>query len=75
MAGGLLAAGELSGKEVVVTLMVGNVISSVAWAFRWLVPSHAGIFGPRIGAELVVFSTGLRDVIMLFVAFGVMVLW
>ena len=75
VAGGLLAAGELSGKEVVVTLMVGNVITSAAWAFRWLIPSHAGIFGPRIGTELVVFSTGLRDVIMLLVAFGVMVFW
>ena len=75
VAGGLLAAGELSGKEVVVTLMIGNVITSAAWAFRWLIPSHAGIFGPRIGTELVVFSTGLRDVIMLLVALGVMALW
>ncbi|HOO53989.1 MAG TPA: hypothetical protein PLM24_07275 [Methanothrix sp.] len=75
VAGGLLAAGELSGKEVVVTLMIGNVITSIAWAFRWLIPSHAGIFGPRIGTELVVFSTGLRDVIMLLVAFGVMAFW
>lgn len=75
VAGGLLAAGELSGKEVVVTLMIGNVITSIAWAFRWLIPSHAGIFGPRIGTELVVFSTGLRDVIMLLVALGVMAFW
>jgi len=75
VAGGLLAAGELSGKEVVVTLMIGNVITSITWAIRWLIPSHAGIFGPRIGTELVVFSTGLRDVIMLIVAFGVIVLW
>jgi hypothetical protein len=75
VAGGLLAAGELSGKDVVVTLMVGNVIISAAWAFRWLIPTHAGIFGPRIGTELVVFSTGLRDVIMLLVAFGVMAFW
>jgi hypothetical protein len=75
VAGGLLAAGELSGKEVVVTLMIGNVITSAAWAVRWLIPSHAGIFGPRIGTELVIFSTGLRDVIMLLVAFGVMAFW
>ncbi len=75
VAGGLLAAGELSGKDVVVTLMVGNVITSAAWAFRWLIPSHAGIFGPRIGTELVICSTGLRDLIMLLVALGVMVLW
>ena len=75
VAGGLLAAGELSGKEVVVTLMIGNVITSITWAIRWLIPSHAGIFGPRIGTELVVISTGLRDVIMLIVAFGVMVFW
>lgn len=75
VAGGLLAAGELSGKEVVVTLMIGNVITSATWAFRWLIPSHAGIFGPRIGTELVLFSTGLRDVIMLIVAFGVIIFW
>ncbi len=75
VAGGLLAAGELSGKEVVVTLMIGNVITSVGWAIRWLIPSHAGIFGPRIGTELVIFSTGLRDLMMLIVASGVMLLW
>ena len=75
VAGGLLAAGELSGKEVVVTLMIGNVITSAAWAARWLIPSHAGIFGPRIGTQLVICSTGLRNVLMLSVAFGVMVFW
>ena len=75
VAGGLLAAGELSGKEVVVTLMIGNVITSAAWAARWLIPSHAAIFGPRIGTQLVICSTGLRNLIMLSVAFGVMVFW
>lgn len=75
VAGGLLAAGEFSSKEVVVTLMIGNVITSAAWAARWLIPSHAGIFGPRIGTQLVICSTGLRNLIMLSVAFGVMVFW
>jgi hypothetical protein len=75
VAGGLLAAGELSGKDVVVTLMIGNVITSVGWAVRWLIPSHAGIFGPRIGTELVICSTGLRNVMMILVALGVMAFW
>jgi len=75
VAGGLLAAGEVTGKEVVVTLMMGNVITSAGWAVRWLIPSHAGIFGPRIGTELVICSTGLRNVLMILVALGVMVLW
>ena len=75
VAGGLLAAGELSGKDVVVTLMIGNVITSVGWAVRWLIPSHAGIFGPRIGTELVICSTGLRNVMMTLVALGVMAFW
>jgi hypothetical protein len=75
VAGGLLAAGELSSKEVVVTLMIGNVITSAAWAARWLIPSHAGIFGPRIGTELVICSTGLRNVMMILVALGVMAFW
>lgn len=75
VAGGLLAAEEISGKEVVVTLMIGNVITSAAWAARWLIPSHAGIFGPRIGTQLVICSTGLRNLIMLSVAFGVMIFW
>lgn len=42
VASGLLAAGELSSKEVVVTLMIGNVITSAAWAARWLIPSPPG---------------------------------
>jgi hypothetical protein len=74
VAGGLLAAGEVTGKEVVVPLMMGTVFTSAGWAVRWLIPPTPGSSAAdRNGAG--VCSTGLRNVLMILVALGVMVLW
>ena len=53
----LLSAGEITGKEVILILLTGNVLTSIVMAFRCVMPYHVGIFGFRLGLELTVLST------------------
>ena len=59
VAGSLLAKGVLGGKDVVMALLVGTLLSTVP-NLRYLVPYYFGIFGPTIGTQLVIVSTLLR---------------
>lgn len=60
----LLAAGDMTWQQIVVTLLVGNVLTSVTRSIRWLGSSYIAIFGVRTGAEIMLVSTGLRNGIM-----------
>ena len=59
MAGGLLSKGVLEGKDVVVALLVGTLLSTLP-NVRYLVPYYFGIFGAVIGTQLVIVSTVMR---------------
>ena len=59
VAGSLLAKGVLGGKDLVMALLVGTLLSTVP-NLRYLVPYYFGIFGPTIGTQLVIVSTLLR---------------
>jgi hypothetical protein len=59
MAGGLLSKGMLEGKDVVVALLVGTLLSTLP-NIRYLIPYYFGIFGAVIGAQLVIVSTVIR---------------
>lgn len=59
-AGQLLHAGVLTDREVVLTLLVGNILSSPMRAFRHQFPSYAGIFKPRLALFLISFNQTLR---------------
>lgn len=59
-AGALLAAGSLGQQEVVLALLAGNILSSPMRAVRHQFPYYAGIFKPRLAAELIVWNQGLR---------------
>ncbi len=63
----LLAAGTLTPQEIVITLLVGNILTSVTRGIRFYGSSYAAIFGPRTGAEIQILSTGLRVAIMIVV--------
>jgi len=71
----LLAAGTLSPQEIVITLLVGNILTSVTRGIRWYGSSYAAIFGPRTGAEIQILSTGLRVAIMIVVVAVLAYLW
>jgi len=67
-AGALLQDGTMSYKEIVLTLLIGNVLSSPIRAVRHQFPYYAGIFKPRLAMQLIVFSQIFRAVSITFVA-------
>ncbi|MBN1194093.1 MAG: nucleoside recognition protein [Methanomicrobiaceae archaeon] len=71
----LYASGIMSTRDLVLTMLVGNVLSSVTRTARWFGPAYVGIFGPRIGTEVMLYSTLLRNGIMLIVIFALALFW
>ena len=59
-AGALLQDGTMTYKEIVFTLLIGNVLSSPIRAVRHQFPYYAGIFKPRLALQLIVFNQSFR---------------
>lgn len=74
-AGALLSEGTLTGKEVILTLLVGNVLSSVSMIWRWMIPYYVGIFGTTIGIQILAVATTIRTLVMLVVIFVIALFW
>jgi hypothetical protein len=64
VASALLAAGDMTWQQIVLTLLVGNVLTSVTRSIRWLGSSYIAIFGVRTGTEIMLISAALRNGIM-----------
>lgn len=60
IAGNLLAAGAISTKNIILALLLGQLLSSVITSFRYSAPYYMGIFGTKMGTELLFFSALLR---------------
>ncbi len=60
VAGALLQEGSMSYREVVLALLVGNVLSSPVRAIRHQFPYYAGIFQPKMAAELIIYNQLFR---------------
>ncbi len=67
-AGALLHAGALSPLQVVLALTLGNLVATPVRALRHQLPSHMGLFSPRLGLELLLTSQSLRVASLLVVA-------
>ncbi|WDP85776.1 MAG: hypothetical protein HUN05_12065 [Desulfobacter sp.] len=74
VAGNLLYAGKISDREVVLSLLVGNLLAS-GINLRYLIPYYLGIFGPGTGWRVLAVSTGLRMVIMAALIWALFVIW
>ncbi|HID28279.1 MAG TPA: nucleoside recognition protein [Methanosarcinales archaeon] len=59
VAGNLLSQGILNSKEIILTLLTGDVLSTVV-SLRFLLPYYLGIYGPKIGTQIMILSTLLR---------------
>jgi len=60
IASNFLTKGVLTGYQVIVILLVGNVISSIS-NLRHYIPHYMGIFGPKLGLEIMLLATGIRQ--------------
>ncbi len=65
IAGGLLSEGELSPKEIILTLLFGDVLTSITTSLRYYVPYYVGIFGPGIGMQIMFLATLIRTIIII----------
>jgi hypothetical protein len=59
-AGALMDAGALTVPQTVVALVLGTMVATPIRALRHQLPSHAGIFSPALGMELLIMSQTLR---------------
>ena len=59
-AGALLDNASLDARQVVLALLAGNVLSSPMRAVRHQFPFYAGVFQPRLAAELIVYNQAFR---------------
>lgn len=59
-AGAMLQEGSMSYREVILALLVGNVLSSPVRAIRHQFPYYAGIFQPKLAAELILYNQIFR---------------
>ncbi len=71
VASSLMSAGELTSKGVILSLLVGNILTTLTSPVRHLLPYYVGIFGPRMGAELMLLSSAIRNGIAIILVFGI----
>lgn len=75
VAGNILSTGVLTGKGIIMTLLVGDVLKSFLTMARFLTPYYVGIFGPKNGLQIMLLSTTIRTGIMLVVIFVLALFW
>jgi len=63
LAANLMEQGILSGIEVIIVLLVGNIVTSLG-TLRIYIPHYVGIFGPKIGMKTILISQTLRIFVM-----------
>lgn len=74
IAGNLLSAGILNTKEIVVSLLVGKILSSIM-SIRILIPYYVGIFGSKIGTQIMIYSALLREGILIIATVMLAIFW
>lgn len=74
-AGNLLATGILNSKGVILSLIVGEVLTIPISTFRWSAPYYIGVFGGKLGMQLMLLSTGVRAFFTIGMIFALYFLW
>ncbi|MGM0771875.1 MAG: nucleoside recognition domain-containing protein [Halobacteriota archaeon] len=64
IAGNLLEAGMLSSKDIILALLIGRILASVA-RIRTMLPYYIGIFSPNLGVRIMFVSLAMQNGIML----------
>jgi hypothetical protein len=71
-AGAFLQAGALTVPQTVLALVLGNIVATPVRALRHQLPSHMGIFSPKLGTEFLLLSQGVRllSLILVTIPYG-----
>jgi hypothetical protein len=75
IASNLLAVGEISGKDIILSLLIGSVLSSVITMFRASMPYLVPVFGLKSGIQLMLLSTALRNSIAIIFIVLMAIFW
>lgn len=67
IAGNLLEAEMLSSKDIILALLIGRILASVA-RIRTMLPYYVGIFSPNLGVRIMFVSLAMQNGIMLGIA-------
>lgn len=70
----LLMEGMMSSKEIVITLLVGRVLSSIV-RLRFTFPYYAGIFSPKLGTQIMLLATLMQEGITIVAIVLLALLW
>lgn len=73
IAGNLLSENVISSKDIVLTLMIGSVLSEII-NIKYSFPYYIGIFGVKLGTQILVIATGLMIAAMIPIII-VLTLW
>ncbi|VVB88290.1 Uncharacterised protein [uncultured archaeon] len=74
IAGKLLADGMMTSKEIVITLLIGRVLSSLV-RLRFTIPYYTGIFSPELGTQIMLLATLMQEGLTAVVIVMLAVLW
>lgn len=66
IAGNTLAEGVLSGREVTLALLLGDLLASIV-NLRFKIPYYIGIFSPRLGLQVLLLSLLMRVGLLLLI--------
>ncbi|MDF1532197.1 MAG: nucleoside recognition domain-containing protein [ANME-2 cluster archaeon] len=74
IAGNLLTTGMLSSKDIVITLLIGRMLSSIV-RMRSSLPFYVGIFKSDLGVPIMLISLIMQDSIMLVITVVLVMFW
>ena len=74
IAGKLLADGIMTSKEIVITLLLGRVLSSMV-RLRFTIPYYTGIFSPKLGMQIMLLATLMQEGLTVIVIAFLVVFW
>lgn len=74
IAGKLLTDGIMTSKEIVITLLLGRVLSSIV-RLRFTIPYYTGIFSPKLGMQIMLIATLMQEGLTIIVIAFLAVLW
>jgi hypothetical protein len=74
IAGKLLTDGIMTSKDIVITLLIGRVLSSIV-RLRFTIPYYTGIFSPRLGTQIMLLSIVMQEVLTIIVIAILAVFW
>ena len=68
IASNLLAVGEISAQGIILSLLIGAILSNTVYMLRSSLPIHIGIFGIKTGIQITLLSSAIRNgIIIVFI--------